>query len=206
MHKHLYHTGTTAKVAINLEGRMSVQQVGIGTAASACIGPLIPVRTYVREQFSVDVIGVLGIVQTGIEVDTPTGTPPRRAVAPNLQRLVSCLMQILYAVHAVGKTMTGINTEEVTLMTVIRVFVVPVVEPFLEIALLTYLIWLQTRERLVYLSHEILIGSQLAGSIAGIGQAFTNHREVGRAAIESASMITLWCHIVVLGRCAGAGE
>ena len=139
-------------------------------------------------------------MQTGIEVDTPSCAPACGAVTSNLQRLMGSLVNILYTVHSIGKAVTRINAKEVTLMTMMRVFVVPIIEPLLEVTLLTYLIGLQARERLISLSNKILVQTQHKGCITGIRQTLTNHGQVGRAAIETTSVVTLRCHVVVLGR------
>ena len=79
-------------------------------------------------------------------------------------------MDGLTAVDAVVEAMAGIDAEEVALVTVVGVFVVPVVEPLLKVAFLTYLIWLQACQGYTCLNHKSVIDSQDLGCLRCINE------------------------------------
>ena len=115
-------------------------------------------------------------------------------------------MNILHAIHTVSKAMTRIDAEEVTLVAVVWVFIIPIIEPLLQIPFLTYFIRLQARESLVGFGNKVIIQAQHKGRITGISKAFANHRQIGRATIKAASVIILWRDIVILGRGTGGSD
>ena len=143
LHQHLDDTGTTAEVTVNLERRVGVEQVGIGAAATTGIRTAIAVGTDVAEQFAVDMIGVLGVVQSGIKVNAPASAPACGLVALEFKGARGGAVDSLLGVRAVVEVMARVDAEEVTLMTMVGVLVVPVVEPLLQVALMSNLIWMQ---------------------------------------------------------------
>ena len=81
LYEHLDDTGTATEVTVDLEGRMGVEQVGVGAAATTGIRTAIAVGTDVAEQFAVDMIGIPGIMQAGVEIHAPARAPARGLVA-----------------------------------------------------------------------------------------------------------------------------
>ena len=71
--------------------------------------------------------------------------------------------------------MTGIKAEQVRLVTMLRVLVSPIVEPFLQVPVLTHLIRLETLESILCLLTEILIYFQYFGGPDSVQQAFASH-------------------------------
>ena len=51
---------------------MGIEEVGIGAATATGVGTAIAVGTDVGEELAVNVVGVFGVVQTGVEIDAPT--------------------------------------------------------------------------------------------------------------------------------------
>ena len=119
---------------------MGIEQIGIGASTSPCIRTFITIWTHVREEFAIDVIGILGIVQSGIEIDAPTRTPTCSLVTFQFEGLGGSTMDVLFRVHTIIDVVPRIDTEEVTLVTMVRVFIFPIIEPLLQITLLSYLV------------------------------------------------------------------
>ena len=132
-------------------------------------------------------------------------------------------MDIRLSVHAIVKSMAGIDAEEVTLVSVVRVFVFPVVEPLLEVAFLANLVGVQARQGGVDLGDKVAehaeSGEDVSGSdrrgcgsgeddggIAGIAETFTNHGDVGKTTETGAAMIAVWGDEGVLGRGGWGGD
>ena len=88
-------------------------------------------------------IGVFGIMQSGIEVDAPASAPAGSLVAFQFEGSRGSTVDGLLGVCAIVKVMARVDAEEVTLMTMVGVLVVPVVEPLLQVAFMPNLIWMQ---------------------------------------------------------------
>ena len=73
LEQHLGDAGGAAEVAVDLERGMGVEHVGVG-----------PVGT---DQEAEDLVGVLGVLQPGPEVEPPGQAPAGGVVAANFQRL-----------------------------------------------------------------------------------------------------------------------
>ena len=59
LEQHLADTSRSSEVAVNLEGRMSVEQIGVGASArTTAVRTLILVGADVGEQFLIDMIGL----------------------------------------------------------------------------------------------------------------------------------------------------
>ena len=84
----------------------------------------------------------------------------------------------------------------------VRIFILPVVEPFLQVALPANLIRLQPIQSLASLSHKQRVHAQHIGCLHSIKQALTNHGQIGKATIACATMIALirYKHILRRGR------
>ena len=85
-------------------------------------------------------IGILGIMQSSIEIDAPTRTPTCSLVTFQFEGLGGSTMDVLFRVHTIIDVMSRIDTKEVALVTMVGVFIFPIIEPLLQIPLLAYLV------------------------------------------------------------------
>ena len=108
---------------------MGVQQIGIRAASASGVLPFVAVGAHQAEQAAIDVVGVLAVVQAGIEVDAPTRAPSRRVVTLDFQRAGACLGQVGRSRYR--EVMTRIESEQMRLMAVLRILILPVVIPLL---------------------------------------------------------------------------
>ena len=123
---------------------MSVEEVGVGATAAATVRSLVLIGRDVREQLLVDVIGLLGLVQAGPEVDAPARAPACRLVALDLQRSLCCFLE-----GGIRQVVAGVESYQVALMTVLEVPVVPVVVPLVDVAHVPDGVGVQAGERLL---------------------------------------------------------
>ena len=70
LHQHLAYTSCATEVAINLERWMGIKEVRIG-ATAAVLAILVNLRTHIGEQLAVYLVGLVGTMQSGPEVDSP---------------------------------------------------------------------------------------------------------------------------------------
>ena len=89
-------------------------------------------------------ISILGVVETSIEIDTPSCAPSRGAIAFEFEGTGSGTMNSLLRIHPISDVVTWIDTKEVALVAMVRIFVLPIVEPLLKISFLTDFVRLQT--------------------------------------------------------------
>ena len=145
-------------------------------------------------------------------------------------------MECLLGVGAVVEVMAGIDAEEMALVAVVRILVFPVVEPLLEVAFLTDFVGVKADEGGVELGDEggpgdggepgdriaghttgtaghtaIIAGhttgiAEYKGGVAGIGEAFANHGDVGKATEAGAPVIAVRGDEGVLGRSGRGGD
>ena len=78
-----------------LEDKLEFESLGYGTLygvpyTSTGIRPSVTVRTHIGEQFAVDMVGILGVMQTSIKIDTPPRAPASGLVTLQFERLGSC--------------------------------------------------------------------------------------------------------------------
>ena len=139
-------------------------------------------------------------MQSGIEVHAPTRAPSRRLITFQFKRLRGSTVNGLLRIHAVINVVSGIDAEEMALVPMVRILILPVVEPLLQIALLSYLIRLQPCKGLFSLRHKLRVFLQDESGIPSIRQTFTNHGQVGKSTITRAAMIALVRHEHILGR------
>ena len=134
---------------------MGIQQIRIRASAPACVFPLITVGADVTQQFAVDVVGILAVVQACIQIYTPSGAPPCRFVSCYFVRAGTSAGKLGRIGN--GKVMSRIKSDKVGLVTVFRVFVFPVMEPLLQVSVFPYAVRQEFAERLFCVFSEILI-------------------------------------------------
>ena len=183
---------------------MGVQQIGIRAASASGVLPFVAVGAHQAEQAAIDVVGVLAVVQAGIEVDAPTRAPSRRVVTLDFQRAGACLGQVGRGRYR--EVMTRIEAEQMRLMAVLRILILPVVIPLLQVAVGSHAIGQKAGQRPLHLLLEVLVGLQRGGGLGGVHQAFARHGQVGRTAVGGGAHIAVGRHELILGRSAGRGH
>ena len=81
-------------------------------------------------------------MQSGIEIYTPARTPTCCPVTFQFKCSGCSTMDGFLRVHTIVNVMSWINAKEMALVAMVRVFIFPIVEPFLQIAFLSYLVGL----------------------------------------------------------------
>jgi len=150
------------------------------------------------------VIGILAILQSGKQVDAPSGAPSRGVVTLYFKSLGTSLGQVGSFGHR--DVMSRIKAEKVRLMTMLRVLVFPIVIPLLQIPLFTYFIRLQAFEGTLHLLTKRFVSTQCRCCFTSIHKTFANHGQVRHIAIEHRPCISVRSHIAVFGRSARRGH
>ena len=113
-------------------------------------------------------VGLLCIVQTSPEVDAPACTPACCLVAFDLKRFGSCLQQ-LFAIEVVA----WIESDEMALMAMLEVPIVPVIIPFVQITHVSDGIGMQSGEglldSLILLTKDLTCGDGIDEQFADDG-------------------------------------
>ena len=105
---------------------------------------MVVVGADIAQELAVYVVRILGIAKARVEVDTPSCAPACGSVSFELQCPGCSLVDVLAAVYTILYGMARVYSEEVALMAVVGVFILPVVVPFLQVALSAYLVWQET--------------------------------------------------------------
>ena len=122
---------------------MGIEEVRIGTA-TVMLAILVNLRTNVGEQFAVYLVSLVGTMQTSPEVDSPACAPTRRIVALDFQSLgcgCSKLGCLCYR-----NLVERIETEQVRLMAMMPILVIPIVIPLHQVASLSNVVRTQAIE------------------------------------------------------------
>ena len=90
LQEHLTDTCRTAEVAIDLEGRMGIEEVGVGTATGTPFGGIGNHVEHILD----DCKRVVTVEHTGPEVDLPAKTPACSHVAALIQGVGSSREEI----------------------------------------------------------------------------------------------------------------
>ena len=141
LHQHLAYTCCASEVAIYLERWMGIKEVRIG-ATAAVLAVLVNFRAYVGEQLAVYLVSFVGTMQTSPKIDSPACTPTGGVIALDFQSLGcgSCKFRSLIYRNLVER----IESEQVRLVSMMPILVVPIVIPFQQIALLADVVRAQT--------------------------------------------------------------
>ena len=132
-------------------------------------------------------------MQTSPEVYTPTCAPTCGLVALYLQRTFCSLLQ-----GGISKMIARIEPDEVTLVAMLEIPVVPVVVPLVQVAHMADGVGVQLGQGLLHLF--ILLSENLTSS-DGVDKQFADDSQVGSTAIACCAVIALVSLILVLGRC-----
>ena len=176
---------------------MGIEEVRIG-AATMMLSILVNLWTYVGEQLAVYLISLVGTMQTSPEVDSPTGTPAGRIVALDFQSLgcgCSKLGCLCYR-----NLVERIETEQVRLMAVMPILVIPIVIPLHQVASLSDVVRTQAIEGCLQLLQVIAVDTQGFRSLDSVLEELTDDGKVGGSSIETAATIAFICNIVCFWR------
>ena len=116
---------------------MGIEEVWIGASTATAVWPSVIVRTDVGEQFLINVISLFSLTESCPEVDAPSCTPSCCLITFLDERLFTGFQQI-----DIRKMVTRIESYKVTLMAMLRVEVIPVIVPFVQVAHVSYCIWM----------------------------------------------------------------
>ena len=143
LHQHLAYACCASEVAIYLERWMGIKEVRVG-ATAAVFAVLVDFRAYVGEQLAVYLISFVGTMQTSPEVDSPACAPTCRIVALDFQSLgcgCSKLGCLCYR-----NLVERIETEQVRLMAMMPILVIPIVILLHQVASLSNVVRTQAIE------------------------------------------------------------
>ena len=146
LQQHFTYAGGASKVAVDLEWRMSIEKVRIGTTA---LSVTAWTSGNILQQFLINMISLLGIVQTRPEINALPRAPARGLVAFLLQSAAAGVLESGddgIAVHSGCEVMAGKEAYEMRLMAVVRVVVIPVVVPLVEVTVMANRIGVETGE------------------------------------------------------------
>lgn len=137
LHQHLANTCSSSEVAVYLKWWMGIEEVRIGTA-TVMLAILVNLRTNVGEQLAVYLVSLVGTMQTSPEVDSPACAPTSRIVALDFQSL-GCSCSKLGCL-CYRNLVERIETEQVRLMAMMPILVIPIVIPLHQVASLSNVI------------------------------------------------------------------
>ena len=139
-------------------------------------------------------------MQTSPEVDSPACTPTGGVIALDFQSLGcgSCKFRSLVYRNLVER----IESEQVRLVAMLPILVVPIVIPFQQIASLADVVRAQTIESCLQLLLIIAVDAQGFGSLDGVLEELADDGKVGGTAIKTAATVALIGDVVSLWRCA----
>ena len=92
LQEHLGHTGSETEITVDLEGRMSVKEVGICPAIRIFLCNCVAGQQ--TEHITDDIKGMIAVEHTSPEVYLPSNTPSRSHVA-TLDKRVACSLEEL---------------------------------------------------------------------------------------------------------------
>ena len=121
---------------------MGIEEVGVCATSSTVVGIPALLGCDGCEQLTVYLMGFLPFLQSCPEVDAPACAPTRRLVAFDLQGALCSLLQ-----GGISEMTARVEADEMALVTVLEVSVVPVVVPFVQVSHVSDGIGVQVGER-----------------------------------------------------------
>ena len=143
-------------------------------------------------------ISLLGVVQSGPQINTPACAPTGGLVALNLQRTLGCLLQ-----GGISEMIAWVETDEVALMAMLEIPVVPVVVPLVQVAHVADSVGVQLSQGLL---HLLILQSKHLACSNGVDKQFADNGQIGCTTVAGSAVIALIGLILVLGRCAGGSN
>ena len=136
-------------------------------------------------------MGFLPVFQSCPQVDAPARTPACRLVTLDFKGLLGCFLE-----GGIRQVISRIESDEVTLVTMLEVPVVPVVVPFVQVAHVADGVGMESGEGLFHLT--VLFAKHLAGC-NGVDEEFPDDGQVGSTAIAGGSVIAFIRLVLILG-------
>ena len=188
LHEHLEDAGDAAEVAVDLEGRMGVEEVRVGARGV--------------EQHLQDVVRVVAFAEAGPEVEPPGDAPPRRLVAADLEGPAGGGGERGLALDGdLAAREEGVEMRDVAVVDLGSLHV-PVVEPLLELAGGADLVWRQARARGGEGRAQGRVDAEGLGGLDAVGEEVAQDLGVHRRAGAEAGAV----RVDVLGRERRAGD
>ena len=117
---------------------MGVEEIGISATSTTTILSPVILRMHKGHQFAENMVGTPSITKPSKKIDPPACTPTCRTITLDLERSGTSLGKFRSVIDS--NMMSGIKPEEVRLVTMVRILVLPVEIPFLEVTFGTNLI------------------------------------------------------------------
>ena len=168
---------------------MCIEKIGISAST-----PMLSV-IHITEQHTVDTVGLIPVMEPGPEIDSPAGGPAGGRTVPKFERALGCSGQFRSSLRSYMPS--RVETDQMGLMPVMRVGILPVIIPFLEISLMANLVRPEPGKNRVRLCSHLLI-TQHASSVTGIRNAFPGNGKVSRSAIGQAAVEAIRSNEMVL--------
>ena len=165
---------------------MSIKEIRIG---SPTLSTATRVGRNILQQLSIDFIGLIALMQTSPEVDAPAGAPARCLITFLDESCLGSRVETLWQIIA------RIETYEVTLVTMLRVIVLPVMVPLVQVAVLANSVGAEFFQGRLVCSDRITAHTT---GCANILQQFADDGEVGSTTVAGDTMITFVRLILVL--------
>ena len=135
LQQHLRHARGVAEVAVNLERRVRVEQVGIRPAVGVLL--LLLVAGQQLQHVAYYLIGVVAVKHTRPEVHLPADAPARSLVSALQQRVLCGLEQRRVLVRR--NLVAGVKSVQVGYVAVLVAWVVNVLKPLLQLVVAAHL-------------------------------------------------------------------
>ena len=185
LHEHFVHARDCTEVTINLERRMGIEQVVVSLAR--------------REKHANHSVSMVAIVHTGPEVNLPSERPAGSIVTALLQCDACTLDQVRSFFR--GNLSAREKAIQVRNVAVFIVGIVPVLEPFRNLSILTGLCRREALDSCFHLGTHIFINAKDLGSFNRVVQNIADNLVVHRRA--KANVVTA---VVVFRRITRSGH
>ncbi len=172
LQQHLCDAGCHAKIAVDLEGWVCVEEVGVDAASLHDHVRVLAEFQHVPDHSE----RVIAVLQASPEVDLPSHGPAGAAVAAEFQRTLSRIPQSGRA--APGDLVAGMQRQQMRGMTVLILRVIPVERPFLQLAQPSDLERVELDRRFGKLCSIFSINAQNLSSGDALAEEVTDQRHV----------------------------
>ena len=114
---------------------MCVEKVRIGAATMTSVGAMVAIGRNISKEFAVYLISFVGPTEACPKINASSRRPAGSLFTFDFQAFRCGLGQLRRAGR--GNLMTGEETDEVALVTMAEIEIVPIMEPFVQIAHVT---------------------------------------------------------------------
>ena len=156
LQEHLSDTGCYSEVAVNLEWRMGIEEIRIGSAIRIFL--CLRIRWQQTKHIADDSESMIAIEHTCPEVRFPTQTPARSLVATMLQSGGSSMEQ--FRMRERRNLIGWIQSIEMRDMAMLILRIIRIYKPLLQLSVLSYLHRRNLRNQLLHLLTLSLINTQ----------------------------------------------